>query len=187
VVDVPRQKTEGKGHLIPHRTSPDSAAEARVKAVTILLLAAIVAGCGPAGEPPARPDDSGLKLALSMPARDFRIGGELPAPRLAIINTAEEPIELIGPTLTVVTGSLIEPDGTVVDLRLAMPTGRDPSAMPKRRLAPGMSIDFTPEGIWHYVDGAGYEPYVFAIEGTHRFWCRYETVASDTLTLTVRG
>lgn len=134
----------------------------------------------------ALPDGSGVRLTCSMARREFRIGQELPAPELTIANTVDRRVDLIGPTLTVVSCTLTRPDGADVELCLAMPTGRDPAGMPKAELEQGSSIELTPTGIWCYREGAGYEPYVFEHRGTHTLRCRYGTAGSNALTLEVR-
>ena len=169
------------------RDWPTTPVEARVKTAALVLLAAITAGCGPTDVPASWPDGSGLRLTCSMATLSFRIGQELPPPELTITNTIDRHVDLIGPTLTVISCSLLQPDSTLVELRLAMPTGRDPASMPKTRLQPGTSIDFTPTGIWYYGDGVGYEPYIFELQGTYEIYCQYGGVRSNTLMLEVHG
>lgn len=121
-----------------------------------------------------------------MARAEFEVGEELPPPELTITNTSGRHVDLIGPTLTVISSVLMQPDGNAVSMYLAMPTGRDPTSMPRRRLESGSSIDLAPRGIWYYEDGVGYEPYVFKLVGVHEFRCRYGEVSSNTLRLQVR-
>jgi hypothetical protein len=158
-----------------------------VKPIALLLALAVVAGCESADVPDARPGGPGLVMTCSMTRLDLQTGDELPPPVVSITNRTDRPVDLIGPTLTVVSCTLVEPRGGLVELRLAMPTGRDPADMPRTRLRPGASIRLTPGGIWYYGEGVGYEPYVFEHPGEYELRCRYEDVASNTLTLNVRG
>jgi len=156
-----------------------------MRTAALLILAVIVAGCGSGERSAVHPDGSDVRLTCSMAGRSFQMGQELPPAELTITSTTDRPVDLIGPTLSVISCTLLQPDGTPVELRLAMPTGRDPADMPKVRLGPGTSIDLTPAGIWYYRDGIGYEPYVFERPGTYEIHCRYEEARSNTLALEV--
>ncbi len=161
-------------------------AKAELKSVCVLLLAAIISGCGRTEVSTPQADARGLQLTCSMTRAEFEVGEELPPPELTITNTTGRRIDLVGPTLTVISSVLVEPDSGAVRMLLAMPTGRDPTSMPRRRLESGSSIDFAPRGIWYYEDAVGYEPYVFKLEGVYEFRCRYGEVRSNTLRLKVR-
>jgi hypothetical protein len=59
--------------------------------------------------------------------------------------------------------------------------------MPSQKLKAGAEMEFTPGGIWHYVDKGGFQPYVFQQEGSYAFTCQYEGLTSNTIAVTVRG
>lgn len=122
-----------------------------------------------------------------MAKTEFSIGEKLPPPRVTIRNGTDSDADLIGPTITVITCNLVQPDKTTVRMCIAMPTGRDPHQMPPRILKSEEKIDFAPSGIWHYSDGIGYEPYSFSQEGTYEFFCQYEKLTSNVIELNVKS
>jgi hypothetical protein len=127
-----------------------------------------------------------LQLACSMTRTEFAVGEKLPPPRVTLRNNTDANIELIGPTITVITCRLAQPDKTAVPMCIAMPTGRDPRRMPSRKLKAGTTIELTPTRIWYYEEASGFEPYVFRQEGTYEFECKYEELNSNTIIITVR-
>ena len=126
-----------------------------------------------------------IQLTCSMTKVDFEVGEKLPPPKVTINNSTSDVVDLIGPTLTVISCRLVQPDAVIVRMCLAMPTGLDPRQMPKKKLEAKNKIDFTPSGIWFFQDGKGYESYVFMQEGTYKFQCQYEQLVSNTLELKV--
>jgi len=127
-----------------------------------------------------------LQLACSVTRTEFTVGEKLPAPKVTISNNTDADVDLIGPTITVIACTLVQPDKTAVAMRIAMPTGLDPRRMPPRKLKARTTIELTAAGIWYYEEGSGFEPYVFQKEGTYEFWCKYEEVNSNIITITVR-
>jgi hypothetical protein len=132
-------------------------------------------------------DTSAAKVELScfMAKTTFAVGEELPPPSVSIRNNTDSDIELIGPTLTVVWFTLVQPDRTTVRMHVAVPTGRDPRQMPPRTLKSRTRIGFEPEGIWYFDNETGSEVYLFRQEGTYELFCRYENLASNTIKLSV--
>ncbi len=127
-----------------------------------------------------------LQLSCSMTRTEFSVGEKLVPPRVTIRNNTDSDFDLIGPTITVITCRLMQPDKTTIPMRIAMPTGLDPQRMPPRKLEAGTTIVLTAEGIWHYEEASGFEPYVFRQEGNYKFWCEYEQLNSNIITITVR-
>ena len=114
------------------------------------------------------------------------MGQRLPPPKVTIHNGTDSGVDLIGPTITVITCTLVLPDRNEVRMCIAMPTGLDPRKMPARKLPSQTKIDFDPDGIWYYHDGIGYEPYLLSQEGTHEFFCQYEELTSNVIRFKVR-
>jgi hypothetical protein len=128
-----------------------------------------------------------LQLLCAMARTEFVVGETLPPPKVTIRNNGEADVDLVGPTITVIACTLVQPDNAGIAMVLAMPTGRDPRQMPSQKLKAGAAMEFTPEGIWHYVDEGGFQPYVFQHEGSYAFTCQYEGLTSKTIAITVRG
>ncbi len=126
-----------------------------------------------------------LKLACTMTRTEFSVGEELAPPRVTISNNTDADVNLIGPTITVIACALIQPDETEVAMCIAMPTGRDPRQMPLRKLKANTMIELKADGIWYYEEESGFEPYVFQNEGIYEFWCEYEGLNSNIITITV--
>jgi hypothetical protein len=120
-----------------------------------------------------------------MTEAEFNVGEKLTPPTVTINNNTSDAVDLIGPTLTVISCWLVQPDTAIVRMCLAMPTGLDPRRMPKKKLGPKSNIDLMPSGIWYLQDGRGYEPYVFTQEGIYKFQCQYEQLISNILKLRV--
>ena len=128
-----------------------------------------------------------LQLSCSMTRTEFTVGEKLPPPKVTLRNNTDTDLDLIGPTITVIACTLVQPDKTTVSMCIAMPTGRDPRRMPPRKLKAGTTIELTPDGIWYYEEASGFEPYVFQQEGTYEFKCKYEELNSNTITITVKN
>jgi len=128
-----------------------------------------------------------LQLRCAMSRTEFVVGEMLAPPKVAIRNSADADVALIGPTLVVIACTLVQPDEAGIPMVLAMPTGRDPRQMPSQQLKAGAKMEITPEGIWHYDDKGGFQPYVFQQEGSYTFTCEYEGLISNTIAITVRG
>jgi hypothetical protein len=158
-----------------------------MKAILSLILVAAVTGCGMREAPKVDSDKEELQLACSMTRTEFTVGEKLPPPKVTFHNNTGADVDLIGPTMTVIACSLVQPDKTAVSMCIAMPTGRDPREMPPRKLEAGATIELKPAGIWHYEDGIGFDSYVFRQEGTYEFNCKYEELSSNTITITVRN
>lgn len=127
-----------------------------------------------------------LQLACLMTRTEFAVGEELAPPKATIRNNTDADVNLIGPTNTVIVCTLVQPDKTEVAMCIAMPTGRDPRQMPPRKLKANTTIELKADGIWYYKDGSGFRPYVFQKEGTYKFWCEYEGLNSNIITITVK-
>jgi hypothetical protein len=127
-----------------------------------------------------------LQLTCSMTRTEFTVGEKLLPPKVTLRNNTDADIDLIGPTITVIACTLLQPDKTTVPMRIAMPTGRDPQRMPPRKLKAETMIELTAAGIWYYEEASGFEPYVFQKEGTYEFKCKYEEIISNIITITVR-
>jgi len=127
-----------------------------------------------------------LQLACSMTRTEFTVGEKLPPPTVTLRNNTDADIDIIGPTLTVIACTLLQPDKTAVPMRIAVPTGRDPQRMPPRKLKAGTEIELTADGIWYCEEWGGFEPYVLQKEGTYEFQCKYEEVNSNIIRITVR-
>jgi len=67
---------------------------------------------------------------------------------------------------------------------IAMPTGRDPRDMPRRKLKAGETIKLRADGIWYYEEQIGYEPYAFRQEGNYELSCKYEELNSNKIIIT---
>ncbi|MHC4174333.1 MAG: hypothetical protein ACYTBX_04355 [Planctomycetota bacterium] len=161
----------------PRKTKPANYWEGKVIGNSVILLRQ------PSEAPKAQSGGEEVQLTCSMTKVKFDVGEKLPPPKVTIDNNTSDAVDLIGPTLTVISCRLVQPDTTIVRMCLAMPTGLDPRRMPKKNLEPKSKIDFAPSGIWYLQDGTGYEPYVFTQEGTYKFQCRYEQLTSNTLKL----
>lgn len=157
------------------------------KTIVSLIVVAGLTGCGELEGDKAESDKQGLQLTCSMVRTDFIVGQQLGPPKVILSNNTDKDVELIGPTQTIIECSLIQPDKTTVAMRIAMPTGLDPRQMPPRKLKAHATMELTPEGIWYYQDGIGFEPYVFRQEGIYEFKCKYEELNSNTITITVRN
>ncbi len=129
----------------------------------------------------------GLQLRCAMARTEFAVGEMLPPPKVTIRNSADADVDLVGPTITVIACTLVQPDKARIPMVLAMPTGRDPRQMPSQKLEAGAEMEFTPAGIWHYVDEAGFQPYVLQQKGPYTFTCEYEGLISNTIAIAVRG
>ncbi len=127
-----------------------------------------------------------LQLTCSMTRTEFTVREELTPPKVTISNNTDADIDLIGPTNTVIVCTLVQPDKTEVAMCVAMPTGRDPRQMPPRKLKANTTLELKADGIWYYEDGSGFRPYVFQKEGNYKFWCEYEGVHSNIITITVQ-
>ena len=128
-----------------------------------------------------------LQLRCAMARTEFAVGETLPPPKVTIRNSADADVDLAGPTITVIACTLVQPDEARIPMVIAMPTGLGPGRMPSRKLKGGAEMEFTPRGIWHYVDERGFQPYVFRQEGPYAFTCQYEGVISSTIAVNVRG
>ena len=161
-----------------------------MKRIASLILAAAITGCAASEAPNVESGREGLCLSCSTSRTEFVVGEKLPPPKVTIHNNSDTDINLIGPniavTATVVGCTLIQPDGSKVRMRIAMPTGRSPYDMPKRKLKARTTVDFAPGGIWQYKDEIGYQPYIFPREGIYEFRCEYEEVISNRITLVVK-
>ena len=157
-----------------------------MKTILLVILIVTVTGCGASEADKAESDKEELQLACSMTRTEFAVGEKLPPPQVTIRNNTDTEVDLIGPTITVIACSLVQPDKTTVPMRIAMPTGLDPRRMPPRKLKAKTKIELTADGIWYYEDGIGFEPYVFRQEGTYEFGCEYEELNSNIITITVR-
>jgi len=157
-----------------------------MKTILSLILVAAVTGCGGSGAAKVEADKEELQLSCSMRRTEFCVGEELCAPKVTLGNNTDTDVDLIGPTITVIACSLVQPDKTAVAMYIAMPTGLDPRRMPPRKLKARTTIEFTPDGIWYYEEERGFEPYVFRHEGTYELKCTYEGLDSNTITITVR-
>ena len=157
-----------------------------MKRILLLLLAVTLAGCRASQDPNTNMVTKELELSCSMTKTEFSIGEKLPPPKVTIRNGTDSDVNLIGPTITVIACTLVQPDKTTVRMCLAMPTGRDPRQMLPRILKSQEKIDFTPTGIWHYHDGIGYEPYSFSQEGAYEFFFQYEKLTSNVIKLDVK-
>ena len=157
-----------------------------MKTTLSLILVAIVTGCGASEAPKVQSEKGPLQLSCSMARTEFTVGEELPPPKVLLRNNTDADVDLIGPTITVIACSLVQPDKTTVPMCIAMPTGLDPRRMPPRKLKARTTMELTPNGIWHYQEPSGFEPYVFRREGTYEFKCKYEELNSNTITITVR-
>lgn len=163
----------------PKKIKPANFWEGKVIGDSVILLRQ-------ASEAPnVQSDGEEVQLTCSMTKVEFEVGEKLPPPKVTVNNNTNDPVDLIGPTLTVISCRLVQPDATIVRMCLAMPTGLDPRRMPRKKLEPKSKINFTPVGIWYLKDGRGYEPYVFMQEGTYKFQCHYEQLISNTLKLKV--
>ena len=147
----------------------------------------MLAGCWGSGPEPGRALSLEPQVSCALPEVEFSVGDELPPPVVTIDNTTGEPTELVGPTITVIACTFVQPDGEEVPMRIAMPTGRSPYDMPKRLLEAGERVTFAPRGIWTYRDGTGYTPYRFPQAGTFELFCQYEELTSNVVTLTVKS
>ncbi len=132
------------------------------------------------------PDKRELQLVCSMTRTEFAVEEKLPPPKVTIRNNTNADVDIIGPTITVIVCTLVQPDKTIVPMCIAMPTGRDPRQMPPRKLKARTAIELTAAGIWYYEETSGFEPYVFQKEGAYEFKCKYEELNSNTITITVR-
>ena len=128
-----------------------------------------------------------LQLRCAMARTEFVVGEMLSPPKVAIRNSADADIALVGPAIAVIACTLVQPNKAGIPMVLAMPTGRDPRQMPSQQLKAGAEMEITPEGIWHYVDKGGFQPYVFKQEGSYTFTCQYEGLISNTIAIIVRG
>jgi hypothetical protein len=122
-----------------------------------------------------------------MERTEFVVGEKLPPPKVTIRNNTDADVDLIGPTITVITCTLVQPDKTTIPMVIAMPTGVDPRRMPSRKLEARAEMDFTPGGIWHYDDKGGFQPYVFQQQGSYELNCDYEKLPSNTIVIAVRA
>jgi hypothetical protein len=163
----------------PRKTKPANYWEGKVIGNSVILLRQA------SKAPKVQSGREEVRLTCSMTKMEFNVGEKLPPPRVTIDNNTSDAVDLIGPTLTVISCRLMQPDALIVRMCLAMPTGLDPRRMPKKKLEPGSRINFTPSGIWYLQDGRGYEPYVFMQEGTYKFQCQYEQLMSNILKLKV--
>jgi len=128
-----------------------------------------------------------LQLRCAMATTEFAVGEKLPPPEVTIRNNGDADIDLVGPTMTVIACTLVQPDKASLPLVIAMPTGLDPRRMPSQRLKAGAEMEFTPAGVWHYEDEGGFQPYVFQQQGSYAFTCQYEGLTSNTIGITVRA
>jgi len=128
-----------------------------------------------------------LQLRCAMARTKFVVGEKLPPPMVRIHNNTDADVDLIGPTITVITCTLVLPDKTAIPMVIAMPTGVDPRRMPSQKLKAGGEMEFTPGGIWHYDDKGGFQPYVFQQEGSYAFNCQYEGLTSNAIAISVGG
>ncbi len=126
-----------------------------------------------------------LQLRCAMARTEFAVGEELPPPKVTICNNGDADVDLVGPTITVIACTLVQPDKARISMVIAMPTGRDPRQMPSRKLKAGAEMELSPEGIWHYVDEGGFQPYVFQQEGSYAFSCQYEGLTSNAIAISV--
>jgi hypothetical protein len=55
--------------------------------------------------------------------------------------------------------------------------------MPTQTLKAQTEMDFTPDGIWFYLDDVGYEAFNFEKIGAYQLYCQYENLTSNTLDL----
>jgi hypothetical protein len=69
-----------------------------------------------------------------MTKAEFNVGEKLPPPTVAINNNTSDAVDLIGPTLTVISCRLVQPDAAIVRMCLAMPTDLDPSTTTLQKL-----------------------------------------------------
>lgn len=171
---------------IAHHTTELEFTDAGMKTILLLILVATITGCGALEAPKVESEKEELQLSCSMTRTEFAVGQKLPPPKVMFRNNTDTDVDLIGPTLSVVVCTLIQPDMTAVPMCIAMPTGRDPRQMPTRKLEARTTIEFKPGGIWYYQDGRGFESYVFQQEGTYEFQCKYEQLNSNTITITAR-
>ena len=128
-----------------------------------------------------------LELRCAIARTEFVVGEKLPPPKVTIRNNADAAVDLVGPTITVIACTLVQPDKTRIPMVIAMPTGVDPRRMPSRKLEAGGEMELTPGGIWHYNDKGGFQPYVFQHKGSYAFKCQYEGLTSNVIAITVRG
>ncbi len=163
----------------PRKTKPANYWEGKVVGNSVILLRQA------SGAPKVQSGGEEVQLTCSMTKVKFDVGEKLPPPKVTIDNNTSDGVDLIGPTLTVISCRLVQPDATIVRMCLAMPTGMDPRRMPKKKLEAKSKIDFTPSGIWFLQDGKGYESYVFMQEGSYKFQCQYEELVSNRLELKV--
>ncbi len=131
-------------------------------------------------------DKGELELVCSMERTKFAIGEKLPPPKVTIYNNTRADVNLIGPTLTVIACTLVQPDKSIIPMYISMPTGLDPRRMPPRKLEEGKVIELTATGIWYYEQASGYRAYVFQKEGDYEFRCEYEGLNCSTIKITVR-
>jgi len=157
-----------------------------MKKILLLLLAVTVVCCRASQDPNTNLLTKELELSCSMTKTEFSIGEKLPPPKVTIRNGTDSDVNLIGPTITVIACTLVQPDKTTVRMCLAMPTGLGPREMPPRKLKSQETIDFAPTGMWYYHDGIGYEPYSFSQEGAYEFFCQYEKLTSKVIELKVK-
>lgn len=157
-----------------------------MKTILSLILVATVIGCGALEATKVESDKEELQLTCSMTRTEFAVGEKLLPPKVMFRNNTDTDVDLVGPTLSVVVCTLLQPDKTAVPMYIAMPTGRDPRQMPTRKLEARTMIEFTPGGIWYYKEGRGYELYIFRQEGTYEFQCKYEQLNSNTITIHVK-
>jgi hypothetical protein len=155
------------------------------RTLLLTLLFALVSGCTSPETPDRDKLAQELTISCALPKTDFAVGEGLPAPQITITNNTEADVELVAPTMTVITCTLVLPDKTGLQMRIAMPTGRSPYDMPWQALDAPTRVDFAPSGIWFYIDGVGYEPYVFVHKGANEFYCQYEDLTSNTIPLLV--
>lgn len=151
----------------------------------LTLVISLVTGCTAPQAPDRDKVTQELTIACTMSRTEFAIGEGLPAPQITITNHTEDDVELVAPTMTVITCTLIPPDKTGVPMQIAMPTGRSPYELPRQALEAHTRVDFAPGDIWFYKDGVGYEPYYFVHKGAHEFYCQYEDLTSNTISLLV--
>jgi len=126
-----------------------------------------------------------LQLRCAMARTEFAVGDKLPPPKVTLRNNTGADVDLIGPTITVITCTLVQPDKARLPLVIAMPTGLDPGRMPSRKLKAGAEMEFTPGGIWYYDDEGGFQAYAFQQEGSYAFTCEYEGLTSNVIAISV--
>ena len=136
-------------------------------------------------EKPGESATERLQLRCAMARTEFAVGEELSPPKVTICNNGDADVDLVGPTITVIACTLVQPDQTRTPMVIAMPTGLDPRRMPSQRLDAGAEIEFTPAGIWHYDDEGGFQAYVLQQEGSYSLSCQYEGLTSNAVAIKV--